>query len=285
MLKRPTHRATLAAAVLTAVALSTAACGSSDSGNGNGNDTAGGSASTGPDLGLISAGTLSVCSDVPYPPFEDFDTTAPTGFKGFDVDIVDAIAAKLGVKVSIKDSSFDALQSGLALNSNQCDMAASAMTITPERQQRIGFSDGYYSSEQSLLVPTGSSITGIGDLAGVKVGVQKGTTGETYANENASGADIVVFPSDGEMYAAIKAGQVDALLQDLPVNLDHQNDPKAPGQFQVVETYDTGEEYGLAMKKTNTGLIDAVDQALADLKSSGDYQKIYDTYFATDSSK
>lgn len=274
MLIRPTHRVTFAAAVLSALALTATACGGDDSSSAK--DT-----SAGPDLGLISAGTLSVCSDVPYPPFEDFDKTAPTGFKGFDVDIVNAIAAELDLKVTIKDSSFDALQSGLALNSNQCDMAASAMTITPEREEKIGFSDGYYSSEQSLLVPSDSTIAGIGDLAGKKVGVQKGTTGESYANENASDADIVVFPSDGEMYAAIKAGQIDAILQDLPVNLDHQNDPKAAGQFKVVETYDTGEEYGLAMKKTNTGLIEAVDKALTTLKDNGEYQKIYDSYFAT----
>ena len=273
MLLRSSHRAGIAAAVLSALALTASACGSSDSGS----DTS----ASGSDLGLISAGTLSVCSDVPYPPFEDFDKSAPTGFKGFDVDIVEAIAKQLDLKVEIKDSSFDALQSGLALNSNQCDMAASAMTITPEREQRIGFSDGYYSSEQSLLVPSDSSITGIADLAGKKVGVQKGTTGESYANDNASDADIVVFPSDGEMYAALKAGQVDALLQDLPVNLDHQNDPKEPGAFKVVETYDTGEEYGLAMKKTNTGLITAVDKALKTLKDDGEYKKIYDSYFAT----
>lgn len=273
MLTRPTHRAALVAAALTTLTLSLTACGGGES------DSTATGASKG--LGLISAGTLTVCSDVPYPPFEDFDKSTPTGFKGFDVDIVSAVAKKLDVKVAIKDSSFDALQSGLALNSGQCDMAASAMTITPEREKRIGFSTGYYDSEQSLLVPADSSITAIGDLAGKKVGVQKGTTGQTYTQDNAPDAKIVVFPSDGEMYAALKAGQVDALLQDLPVNLDHQNDPKQQGKFKVVEKYDTGEKYGLAMKKSNTALIKAVDEALATLTSDGDYQKIYDTYFST----
>jgi len=273
MLNRPL-RSALAAGTFAALAISLTACGSDDS---SGTDS-----SASGDLGLISSGTLTVCSDVPYPPFEDFDKSTSTGFKGFDVDIVNAIAEQLDVDVQIKDSDFNALQSGLALNSGQCDMAASAMTITPEREEKIGFSDGYYDSEQSLLVPADSSITSIDDLDGVKVGVQKGTTGESYANEHASGADIVVFPSDGEMYAAIKAGQVEALLQDLPVNLDHQNDAKAAGQFKVVETYDTGETYGLAMKKTNTGLIDAVNGALAKMKSDGDYKEIYDSYFATD---
>jgi len=280
MLIRLTPRATLAAAVLSVLALTASACGSDSGSDGKASDSTG--ASEAPDLNLISDGTLTVCSDVPYPPFENFDKTSETGFKGFDVDIVNAIAGQLDLKVQIKDSDFNALQSGLALASGQCDLAASAMTITPEREQKLGFSDGYYDYEQSLLVPADSSIASIDDLDGVKVGVQKGTTGEAYANEHASGAEIVVFPSDGEMYSAIKAGQVEALLQDLPVNLDHQNDPKAAGQFKVVETYDTGESYGLAMKKDNTALIEAVDGALQELRDSGDYQKIYDTYFATD---
>jgi polar amino acid transport system substrate-binding protein len=277
MLIRLTPRATLAAAVLSALALTVSACGS-DGGSGSDNPSSNGGA----DLGLISDGTLTVCSDVPYPPFEDFDKTADIGFKGFDVDVVNAIATQLDLKVEIKDSDFNALKSGLALTTGQCDLVASAMTITPEREAVMDFSDGYYDSEQSLLVPADSSIVSIDDLDGVKVGVQKGTTGEAYANENAAGADIVVFPSDGEMYAAIKAGQVEALLQDLPVNLDHQNDPKAAGEFKVVETYDTGESYGLAVKKDNTELLDAVDKALQKMRDDGDYQKIYDTYFATE---
>jgi polar amino acid transport system substrate-binding protein len=255
-------------AVLAALTM-TAACGSGDSGK----------SSTGADL--VKAGTLTVCSDVPYPPFEDFDKSTPTGFTGFDVDVISAIAQELKLKLEIRDSDFNALQSGLALNSGQCDLAASAMTITPERQQKLGFSDGYYDSEQSLLVGADSGISSIDDLSGVKVGVQKGTTGEAYANEHASGADIVVFPSDGEMYQALKAGQVEALLQDLPVNLDHQNDPKQAGQWQVVEKYQTNEQYGFAMKKTNTQLISDVDDALSTLRDNGEYDKIYNSYFAT----
>ncbi len=267
-----TRLARVASTLSLTVALSgLAACGSSSSDD----DSADGG------LDLIKSGTLTVCSDVPYPPFEDFDKTAPSGFKGYDIDIVSAIAEELDLKLVVKDSDFNALQSGLALNSGQCDLAASAMSITAEREKRLGFSDGYYDSEQSLLVPAGSDITSIDDLAGKKVAVQKGTTGEAYTKENAPEAKITSFPSDGQMYAAIKAGQVDAILQDLPVNLDHQKDPKAKGKFEVVETYSTDEEYGLAMPKANKGLIEAVNDALADLREDGDYQKIYDTYFAT----
>jgi polar amino acid transport system substrate-binding protein len=266
-----TRLARVASTVSLAVALTgLAACGSDNS-----KDSADGA----PDL--IKAGTLTVCSDVPYPPFENFDKSTPSGFTGYDIDLVTAIAKELKLKLVVKDSDFNALQSGLALNSGQCDLAASAMTINDKRKKKLGFSDGYYDSEQSLLVPAGSDITSIKDLDGKKVAVQKGTTGEAYTREKASAAKITSFPSDGQMYAAIKAGQVDAILQDLPVNLDHQNDPKQKGKFEIVETYKTDEQYGFAMKKTNKGLIDAVDKALADLHDNGDFQKIYDTYFAT----
>jgi polar amino acid transport system substrate-binding protein len=272
-----TTRNLFKALALTSVfALALTACGSSD------DDDSGKKGSTGssaPDLNLVKSGTLTVCSDVPYPPFEDFDKSSETGFKGFDVDVVGKIAEGLDLKLAIKDSDFNTLQSGVLLNSRQCDLGASAMTITDERKKNLLFSDGYYDSKQSLLVPTGSDIASIADLAGKTVGVQRGTTGEAYTKENAPEAKTKQYSDDGKMYLALKAGQVDALLQDLPVNLDHQNDPKEAGKYQVVETYDTNEEYGFAAKKDNTELIDAVNEQLQEMRDNGEYQKIYDTYF------
>ncbi len=260
---RTRHLPALLAAPLLALAL--AACG----GGGGGTTTSGAQ--------LVSDGTLTVCSDVPYPPFEDFDKGSATGFKGFDIDIVSAIAKGMNLNLVVKDSSFDPLQSGLALNSDQCDVAASAMTITPDREKNLDFSDGYYDSEQSLLVPTGSSITSIDDLAGKKVGVQQGTTGKSYTEENAPDAQIVTFPSDAEMYQAIKAGQVDALLQDLPVNLNHQQ----AGGFEIVQKYSTNEQYGLAIKKGNTALVDDVNAQLKKMRDDGTYDELYNKYFST----
>lgn len=256
-----------------ALAVTLVGCGSDDSGSGK--DSAKPDASSS-DVKTITAGTLTVCSDVPYPPFEDFDKSTPSGFKGFDIDIVSEIAAGLDLKLVVKDSSFDALQSGLALSSNQCDLAASAMTITPEREEKLSFSEPYYDSEQSLLVPEGSSIKSIADLAGKKVGVQKGTTGKTYTEENAKDAKVVVYPSDGEMWPALKGGQVDALLQDLPVNLEHTK----AGGYTIVETYKTDESYGLAMKK-GSALVAKVNEALQGMREAGKYDEIYNTYFAT----
>jgi polar amino acid transport system substrate-binding protein len=270
VLRMTTKNVFKALAITSALGLALAGCGSSSD-----DDKTGSSGG----LDLIKSGTLTVCSDVPYPPFEDFDKSAASGFTGFDVDIISAVAKDLKLKLAIKDSSFNALKSGLAIKSNQCDLVASAMTITPERQKVMDFSDSYYDSKQSLLVPTGSDIKAIGDLAGKKVGVQTGTTGEAYAKEHASDAKITAFPSDGEMYTALKGGSIDAILQDLPVNLDHQKDPKQPGKFTIVEQYDTNEAYGFAMKK-GSALVGKVNDALKALKDDGDYQKIYDTYFS-----
>lgn len=256
-----------------ATTLSLTACGGSDGSDGS--SASGGSA--GSDLSLVSDGTLTVCSDVPYAPFEDFDKSSKSGFKGFDVDIVSKLAEDLGLKLKILDQDFDGLQSGLTLNAGTCDLVASALTITDDRAKNLAFTDGYYDSEQSLLVPEGSSIASIDDLAGKKLGVQKGTTGKDYANEHAKGATIVDFPSDAEEFQALKAGQVDALLQDLPVNLVHQQ----AGGFKVVETYKTGEEYGLAAKKGNTALVEAINKDLEKMHSDGSYDAIYNKYFKT----
>jgi polar amino acid transport system substrate-binding protein len=268
----------LLAVTAVSASLLLAACGSSSNkASDDTTPTGTASAATGAKLSLISSGTLTVCSDVPYAPFEDFDKSAPSGFKGFDVDIVSQIATDLGLKLKYLDEDFDGLQSGLTLNAGTCDLVASALTITPDRAKHLTFSDGYYDSKQSLLVPDDSSIASIADLKGKKVGVQKGTTGKDYANEHATGASIVDFPSDAEEFQALRAGQVDALLQDLPVNLAHQQ----AGGYKVVETYDTGEKYGLAAKLGNTGLIDAVNADLTKMRSDGTYDTIYNKYFST----
>jgi polar amino acid transport system substrate-binding protein len=254
-----------------ALALALTACGSDD-GGGDGGD--GGSASS--DLQLINDGQLTVCSDIPYPPFE---MEKGGDYSGFDMDLMKKIADGLELKLVVQDSAFEGLQSGLSLNSNQCDVVASAMTITDAREKNLDFTAGYYDSKQSLLVPADSDIASIDDLSGKKVGVQQGTTGQSYTKDNApDDAEIIAFPSDGEMYQAIQAGQVDALLQDLPVNLDHTKD----GKFKIVEEYTTDEQYGFAVKQGNTALKDAINEQLQALRDDGTYDEIYNQYFSTE---
>jgi polar amino acid transport system substrate-binding protein len=220
---------------------------------------------------------LNVCSDIPYPPFEFEDPSSPLGYSGFDIELIAAIGEQLGREVAIVVTGFDALTSGTAMAAGTCDLAISAMTITAERAEQIDFSDPYYEADQSLLVPTGSSITSIADLvAGVVVGVQSGTTGEIYANANVRGATIRAFEGGGDLLTALAAGQVDAVIQDLPVNVEEA----AKGQTRVVETYPTGEFYGIAFAK-GSDLVGPVNEALAALRADGTYDALFQKYFPT----
>lgn len=230
------------------------------------------------DYGLVEAGTLTVCSDVPYAPFEVEDASAATGYSGFDIELMGAIAKNLGLNLKVIDSDFDALQSGTVLVANQCDVAASAMTITDERKQNLDFADPYYDSLQSLLVKTDSGINGLADLAGKTLGVQKGTTGKTYATKNApADTKIVDFPSDGELWPAIQAGQIDAILQDLPVNHVHE---VADANYKIVENFNTDEQYGFALAKgKKPQLLAAINEQLKALRADGTYDTLYKKYF------
>lgn len=219
--------------------------------------------------------TLTVCSDIPYPPFEFVDPDSPLGYSGFDIELIAAIGEQLGRDVEIVESGFDALTSGAAMAAGQCDVAIAAMTITAERAEQIDFSDVYYEAVQSLLVPEGSDIASIADLVdGVRVGVQSGTTGEDYAEENVPGAEIVGFENPGDLLTALVAGTIDAVLQDAPVNEDHA----AANPTVVIETYDTGESYGIAFEK-GSPLVADVNAALATLRADGTYDELFDKYF------
>lgn len=260
-------------AVAAAAILTLTGCAGGDTGAGG---EGGGAAGDG--LELVNPGSLTVCSEVPYPPFEM--ESEDGGYTGFDIDLVAAIAEKLDLELDVQDVGFDGLQSGTTLIAGTCDFGASAMTITEERKANIDFSDPYYDSLQSLLVKADSGITGIDDLAGKNVAVQQGTTGENYAKENATDAVLVQYPGDAEMWPALQAGQVVAILQDLPVNIEHQ---KADPDYEIVEEYDTDEQYGFAFPKgERTNLREAVNEALQELRDSGEYDTIYDTYFSAE---
>ncbi|MGM0385461.1 MAG: ABC transporter substrate-binding protein [Actinomycetota bacterium] len=263
-------RPTIAAA---AVAFLLGACSSGDAAD-DGTAAAG-------EFDLVSAGTLTVCTDSPYPPFEFEDPNAPSGYSGFDVEVTRAIAEELGLDFEVKDVSFDALQSGTVLAAGQCDMGMSAITITEERKANLDFADPYYDSLQSLLTRSDSGIASIDDLAGKRLGVQQGTTGQNYAEENApEGTTFVEYPSDGELWPALQADQIDAILQDLPVNVEHV---KADADYAIVGEYETGEQYGFAFAKDErVSLREAVNDALAAMQEDGRYQEIYDFYFAVE---
>jgi len=158
-------------------------------------------------------------------------------------------------------------------------MVASAMTITEERQSNALFTDGYSDADQSLLVRADDkdALTSLEALAGKTIAVQTGTTGETYAQENAKDATLKSFDEPAAMFLALEGKQVDAILQDLPVNAERAlKDDKTA----LTATFPTGEQYGFAVSQDNTALADALNAGIAELKSNGKYDEIYAKYFA-----
>ena len=125
-------------------------------------------------------------------------------------------------------------------------MAIAATTITAERAKKVDFTDPYYNASQGLLVPTGSDIKTVDDLAGKIVGAQDGTTGETYANDNTDAAEVRPFPQTDDAYNALKTGQVDAVLNDLTAV---QAAAKQLGGLEVVQDFPTEEQYGMYAQK------------------------------------
>lgn len=233
------------------------------------------------DLGLTEEGVLTVCSDVPYAPFEVEDAGAPSGYSGFDIDLMQAIADKLELDLSVSDQAFDSIQSGAALAAGQCDVAASAMTITEEREANINFAEPYFDADQSLMVKADSGITSLDDLAGEAVGVQADTTGQAYAVENApDGVTVTEFADAAALFAALEAGQIMGVLQDLPVNADRVSQEDT---LTIVETYPTGEQYGFATaEEASPALLEAINTALGELREDGTYDELYAEHFPTD---
>lgn len=223
-------------------------------------------------LELNSEGTLLVGSDIPYAPFEF--GKAPD-YKGFDVDLVNAIADKLGLETKWEDTSFDTIFIDVA--QGKFDMVASAATITPERAETVNFSDPYYESEQALFVPPGSDITSVEDLAGKTVAAQDGTTGEAYANDETDASQVRPFPSGAAAIAAVVNGQADAGIVDAPVVEEAAS--KGQAGFEVATNIPTGEYYGFAFAKDTPELLSAVNGALAELIEDGTYEEIFRKYF------
>lgn len=226
-----------------------------------------------PDLG----DTLAVCTDAPYEPFE-FEDPDTGEFTGFDMELLREIASRLDMEMEVTVREFDGIW--LAPAAGECDLVASAMTITEERAENALFSDPYFDADQSLLVlaENADQFATLDDLAGGTIGVQSGTTGEDYAEENLpEGAETRSFTEEGPIFLALESGDVDAVLQDLPVNGFRA--VQSEGELVVVETYATDEEYGFAAASDNDDLIDAINATLAEVRDDGTYDTIHAEWF------
>ena len=239
--------------------------------NGNGTDE-----TTAPaEFTTIEEGVLMVGSCLDYPPFESIEGGDEVGF---DVDLAEAIAERLGLTVEWVRADFDTIFTAVA--GGQFDMVAAASTITDERLQTVDFSDPYYNSRQALVVVSGSDIASTDDIGeGDIVGVQRGTTGKSYAEENLApqGAEIKTFTAAPDAFRDLEAGGVTAIVNDEPSSADII-EKSFPG-LEIAQPIETEELYGFAFSKDNPELTEAVNGALAEIIEDGTYEQIFMQYF------
>ena len=231
---------------------------------------------------LVSSGKLTVCTHLAYKPFQFKDSTNKT--VGFDVDLMDLVAKKLGVTQEIVDIEFEQITSGAVFAAKKCDAGAAAITINETRQAAAPFSDPYFDATQALLVKSGSGIKDLPDLKGKVLAVQTGTTGQDYAkaNSEANGYTMKVFDDMPGGANAVLSGAADANINDNGVLYDFAKDN--PG-VEVVKEFATGEQYGFNVSKDNPALLAAINETLAAAKSDGSYNEIYKKWFGVDAPK
>lgn len=250
-------------AALLVVAMVLGACGGSQ----------GGSTSSG--LGTVKVGT-----NAEYPPFESVDANGK--IIGFDIDLMNAVGKAGGFTPEFVNTRWDGIF--VALASGEFDTVASAVTITDERKQTVNFSDPYFNAGQMIAVKKGSPIAKPEDLAGKKVGVQLGTTGDLWISEQADGgkiaADVKRYDEVTLAFQALANGDIDAIVNDAPTSADIIKANPDWG-VELVGTPFTDEFYGFAVRKEREDVLKAINEGLAKVRASGEYDKIYETWFGT----
>ncbi|EIW20940.1 MULTISPECIES: basic amino acid ABC transporter substrate-binding protein [Pelosinus] len=225
--------------------------------------------------GASTAKVLKVGTDAGFAPFE-FQDEKSKEYVGFDMDLIKALGKQMGYEVQIQNMNFDGLIPGLEVNS--IDAVASGMTITEARKQKVNFTKPYYQAGLTIVVKNdNNAIKNFKDLEGKKIAVQIGTTGAAEAKK-IKDAQVREFNNAPEAFMELKAGGVDAVVNDKPVNEYYiaqsgSKDAKAVGEPLQAE------EYGIAVAKKNTELAGKLDKALDELKKNGEYEKIYVKWF------
>lgn len=218
---------------------------------------------------------LTVGSDVPYAPFEEFGKTK-SEFKGFDVELMEAIGERIGRDVEFQDTSFDTIFRDLA--QGKFDMVASATTITEEREESVDFTNPYYlPSAQSIVVSKGTAgLESDKDLAGKVVGVQQGTTGEEYVEEEIETKELRTYPQGPDTFPALKAGTIDAVVIDRPVA---ERAVEQDESIEISGEIETEEQYGFVVQQGDEGLLDELNEGLKEVIEDGEYKTIYKQWF------
>ena len=275
-MKKISRRSFMAAAAVSVAALALTACGGSASSAASSVASSAASSeavssAAAAELTTVEAGKLTMATNATFPPYEM--TTDSGEIEGIDVDTAKAIAEKLGLELQIDDMEFDAAL--LSVQQGKADIAMAGITVTDERMAVMSFSDSYATGIQSVIVPEGSDITSVDDLAGKKIGTQRGTTGYLYCSDDFGEDAVVAYDNGLTAVQALNNGQVDAVVIDNePAKAYVESNPG----LKILDTSYAEEDYAIGMNKSNTALLEAVNSALEELKADGTLQAIVDKY-------
>lgn len=236
-----------------------------------------------PTFTTLEEGILRVGSCLDFPPFEFVEAGEE---KGFDVDLTEEIASRLGLQVQWVRADFDTIFTALA--ANDFDMVAAAVTATgdvgAQRDQVVDFSDYYFNAGQSLAVNVQRTpdIKSVDDLQpGDIIGVQRGTTGKDWAEENLAprGIEIKTYRTITPAFADLEAGAITGIVNDAPSSEGIIERQQLTGVVEVVQFIDTGEKYAFAFSEDNPGLREAVNRVLREIIADGTYAEIWERWF------
>ncbi len=278
-MKKISRRSFLAAAGLSVAALALTACGGSASSvassvASSASSAAASTSAAAGELTTVEAGKLTMATNAAFPPYEM--TTDAGDFEGIDIETAQAIADKLGLELQIDDMDFDAAL--LSVQQGKADIVMAGVTVTDERKAVMDFSDSYATGIQSIIVPEGSDITSPDDLAGKKIGTQRGTTGYIYCSDDFGDENVVAYDDGLTAVQALNNGQVDAVVID---NAPAQEFVAANPGLKILDTSYAEEDYAIGMAK-NSPLEDAVNSVLEELKADGTLQAIVDKYITAE---
>ena len=280
-MKKISRRSFLAASGLTIAALALTACGGSASTASSAassvaaSSEAASTSAAAAELTTVEAGKLTMATNAAFPPYEM--TTDAGEFEGIDIDTAKAIAEKLGLELQIDDMDFDAAL--LAVQQGKSDMVMAGVTVTDERQNVMDFTDSYATGIQSIIVKEDSDIASVDDLAGKKIGTQRGTTGYLYCSDDFGDENVVAYDNGLTAVQMLNNGQVDCVVID---NAPAKEFVAANPGLKLLDTAYVEENYAIGVGKGNTELKDAINTALEELKADGTLQAIVDKYITAE---
>ena len=228
-------------------------------------------------LSTVEAGKLHMATNAAFPPYEMTDDSG--GFEGIDVEIAEKIAAKLGLELVVDDMDFSSVLT--SVQGGKADIAMAGLTVTPDRQKNVDFTDSYATGVQVVIVPEDSDIKTIDDLAKDKmIGAQEGTTGFIYCSDTPEnggfGEDhVIAYTNGATAIQALLAGKVNAVVID---SQPAKEFVAANDGLKILETEFVSEDYAIGISKDNPELLDAVNNALKELIEDGTVQEILDKY-------